>query len=598
MIVIIVGTSFLDSPSPRNASRSLRYSDFIEAVQDNQISRVMLSPDRGTAQVVESDGSRAEVNLAPDKDLLKLLTDHDVDIAVQPTTQPGPWQQAASSLIFPVLLLGGLFFLFRRSQGSGGGNPVMNFGKSKARLQMEPSTKVTFGDVAGIEGAKLELTEVVDFLKSPDRFTAVGAKIPKGVLLVGPPGTGKTLLAKAVAGEAEVPFFSISGSEFVEMFVGVGASRVRDLFEQAKKNAPCIVFIDEIDSIGRQRGAGIGGGNDEREQTLNQLLTEMDGFASNNGVIVIAATNRPDILDRALIRPGRFDRRIDISLPDKNARYKILSVHARTKPLTDEINLKEWASKTPGFSGADLQNLLNEAAINAARKEKSSISNIELENALEKARFGLLSKPLSDNTKKRQIAYQIIGKTLVSLLITFPDRLEKVSLFKSLGDIAGMTYFTPDEETINSGLITRSYIYNKIVVLLGSRAAEYIIFGSKEVTQGSQKDLENVYFWANQMVTKFGFSDLGPIAYESQDKSIFLGRDIMQNKKEYSQKTSKEIDSQIISIVKNAVNHAIKLLSDKVLLMDQLVDELIDKETLDAEYIITSLNSFLSKQKQ
>ena len=329
----------------------------------------------------------------------------------------------------------------------------------------------------------------------------LGAKTPKGVLLVGPPGTGKTLLARAIAGEADVPFFSISASEFVEMFVGVGAGRVRDLFKSAKSKSPCIVFIDEIDSIGRQRGAGIGGGNDEREQTLNQLLTEMDGFETNNGVIVIAATNRPDILDRALTRPGRFDRRIDISLPDRKARHKILSVHARTKPLCDSVNLMDWATKTPGFSGADLQNLLNEAAIYAARNNKSVISSIELDKALEKARFGLLSKPLSDSTKKRQIAYQIIGKTLVALLIPPQDKLEKISLFKSLGDISGMTYFTPDEETIDSGLLTRNYIYNKIVISLGSRAAEMIVFGSKEVTQGSQKDLENVYFWANQMVT-------------------------------------------------------------------------------------------------
>ncbi|NDC16048.1 MAG: ATP-dependent metallopeptidase FtsH/Yme1/Tma family protein, partial [Synechococcaceae bacterium WB9_2_170] len=310
VVLIALGTAFMGGrPSVDNSPRSLRYSDFVESVQNNQISRVLISPDRGTALVVESDGQRAQVNLAPDKDLLKLLTDHNVDIAVQPTRQAPVWQQALGSLLFPLLLLGGLFFLLRRAQG-GGGNPAMSFGKSKARVQMEPQTQVTFDDVAGIEGAKLELTEVVDFLKNPDRFTAVGAKIPKGVLLVGPPGTGKTLLAKAVAGEAGVPFFSISGSEFVEMFVGVGASRVRDLFEQAKKNAPCIVFIDEIDAVGRQRGAGLGGGNDEREQTLNQLLTEMDGFEGNTGIIIVAATNRPDVLDQALMRPGRFDRQV------------------------------------------------------------------------------------------------------------------------------------------------------------------------------------------------------------------------------------------------------------------------------------------------
>ena len=350
VVVIVVGTAFLDRPDPASTAQNLRYSDFVEQVQEDQVSRVLLSPDRGTASVVATDGRRSEVNLAPDKDLLKMLTDHNVDIAVQPSRQPGAWQQAASSLIFPLLLLGGLFFLFRRAQsgGGGGGNPAMNFGKSKARVQMEPSTQITFGDVAGIEGAKLELTEVVDFLKNPDRFTAVGAKIPKGVLLVGPPGTGKTLLAKAVAGEAGVPFFSISGSEFVEMFVGVGASRVRDLFEQAKKNAPCIVFIDEIDAVGRQRGAGLGGGNDEREQTLNQLLTEMDGFEGNTGIIIVAATNRPDVLDAALMRPGRFDRQVVVDRPDYAGRLQILNVHARGKTLSKDVDLDKVARRTPG----------------------------------------------------------------------------------------------------------------------------------------------------------------------------------------------------------------------------------------------------------
>ncbi|MAI95877.1 MAG: cell division protein FtsH, partial [Synechococcus sp. MED650] len=315
LAIVVIAPAFMGGGGSQPQVNTMRYSEFVEAVKDDQISRVLIAPDQGTAQVVENDGRRAQVNLAPDRELLGLLTEHSVDIAVQPTRQTPGWQQAAGSLIFPLLLLGGLFFLFRRAQGGGGGNPAMQFGKSKARVQMEPSTQVTFTDVAGIEGAKLELTEVVDFLKNPDRFTAVGAKIPKGVLLVGPPGTGKTLLAKAVAGEAGVPFFSISGSEFVEMFVGVGASRVRDLFEQAKKNAPCIVFIDEIDAVGRQRGAGLGGGNDEREQTLNQLLTEMDGFEGNTGIIIVAATNRPDVLDAALMRPGRFDRQVTVDRP-------------------------------------------------------------------------------------------------------------------------------------------------------------------------------------------------------------------------------------------------------------------------------------------
>ncbi|HCV56180.1 MAG TPA: cell division protein FtsH, partial [Synechococcales bacterium UBA12195] len=360
VVLIALGTAFVGgrSNTPNNAPVNLRYSDFVEAVQSNEISKVLIAPDRGTALAVKSDGQRAQVNLAPDKNLLNLLSEHDVDIDVQPSRQSPAWQSALGSLLFPLLLLGGLFFLLRRAQG-GGGNPAMSFGKSKARVQMEPQTQVTFEDVAGIEGAKLELTEVVDFLKNPDRFTAVGAKIPKGVLLVGPPGTGKTLLAKAVAGEAGVPFFSISGSEFVEMFVGVGASRVRDLFEQAKKNAPCIVFIDEIDAVGRQRGAGLGGGNDEREQTLNQLLTEMDGFEGNTGIIIVAATNRPDVLDQALMRPGRFDRQVVVDRPDYSGRLQVLGVHARGKTLAKDVDLDKVARRTPGFTGADLANLLN-----------------------------------------------------------------------------------------------------------------------------------------------------------------------------------------------------------------------------------------------
>ena len=450
--MIFVGSAFFDKPSPTKSSRTLRYSDFIEAVQEKQISRVLISPDKGTAQIVESDGNRALVNLAPDQQLLQLLTDNDVDIAVQPTTQANPLQQAATSLIFPILLLGGLFFLFRRAGSGGGGNPAMNFGKSKARLQMEPETKVTFGDVAGIEGAKLELTEVVDFLKNPDRFTAVGAKIPKGVLLVGPPGTGKTLLAKAVAGEASVPFFSISGSEFVEMFVGVGASRVRDLFEQAKKNAPCIVFIDEIDAVGRQRGAGLGGGNDEREQTLNQLLTEMDGFEGNSGIIIVAATNRPDVLDSALMRPGRFDRQVTVDRPDYSGRLQILNVHAKSKTLSKAVDLDQVARRTPGFTGADLANLLNEAAILAARRELTEVSNDEVSDAIERIMVGPEKKDsVISEKRKKLVAYHEAGHAVVGAVMPDYDPVQKISIIPR-GGAGGLTFFTPSEERMESGL--------------------------------------------------------------------------------------------------------------------------------------------------
>ena len=573
---------------------SKSYSQLLKNIETGEIISIILIPNRREVIVEFRNRDREIIPIFyNDQKILRISEEYRVPLTVRDIRSEQRLANLISGLGFSLIFLLSLSFLIRRSSKLL--NSMQGFSRRSSQIKQEEIEKITFDDVAGLNEVSEELKEIVTFLKNPQILIDLGAITPKGVLLVGPPGTGKTLLARAIAGEANVPYFSISASEFVEMFVGIGASRVRDLFKTAKEKSPCIIFIDEIDSIGRQRGAGIGGGNDEREQTLNQLLTELDGFESNSGVIVIGATNRSDILDRALTRPGRFDRLIEISLPDRKARYKILSVHARTKPLSDCVKLNEWASKTPGFSGADLQNLLNEAAIHAARNNKSTISCAELEKALEKARFGLLSKPLSDPTKKRQIAYQIIGKTLVALLLPSQDKLEKISLFKSIGDISGMTYFTPDEENIDSGLITRNYIYKKIVILLGSRAAETIIFGIKEVTQGSQKDLEDVYFWASQMVTKFGFSELGPIAYESQNDSIFLGRNIMQNNKEYSQKTSKDIDKQIRSIAKKASNHAISLLSDKVILMDSLADELIDKETLEAEYIINSLNSFLSK---
>ncbi|MCH9772653.1 MAG: ATP-dependent zinc metalloprotease FtsH, partial [Cyanobacteria bacterium] len=527
VVVIVVGTAFLDRPDPATAARTLRYSDFVESVQEDQVSRVLLSPDRGTAQIVETDGRRAEVNLAPDKDLLKMLTDHNVDIAVQPSRQPGAWQQAATSLIFPLLLLGGLFFLFRRAQGGGGGggNQAMNFGKSKARVQMEPTTQITFGDVAGIEGAKLELTEVVDFLKNPDRFTAVGAKIPKGCLLVGPPGTGKTLLAKAVAGEAGVPFFSISGSEFVEMFVGVGASRVRDLFEQAKKNAPCIVFIDEIDAVGRQRGAGLGGGNDEREQTLNQLLTEMDGFEGNTGIIIIAATNRPDVLDSALMRPGRFDRQVTVDRPDYAGRLQILGVHARSKTLSKDVDLDKVARRTPGYTGADLANLLNEAAILAARRQLTEVSNDEISDAIERIMVGPEKKDrVMSERRKRLVAYHEAGHALVGALMPDYDAVQKISIIPR-GNAGGLTFFTPSEERMESGLYSRTYLQNQMAVALGGRVAEEIVYGEDEVTTGASNDLQQVASVARQMVTRFGMSDkLGPVALGRAQGGMFLGR--------------------------------------------------------------------------
>jgi cell division protease FtsH len=582
VVVIAVGTAFLDRPDPANAPRTLRYSDFVEAVEGNEVSRVLIAPDRGTAQVVENNGQRAVVNLAPDKDLLKLLEDHKVDIAVEPSRQAQPWQQAIGSLIFPLLLLGGLFFLLRRAQG-GGGNPAMNFGKSKARVQMEPQTQVTFGDVAGIEGAKLELTEVVDFLKNPDRFTAVGAKIPKGVLLVGPPGTGKTLLAKAVAGEAGVPFFSISGSEFVEMFVGVGASRVRDLFEQAKKNAPCIVFIDEIDAVGRQRGAGLGGGNDEREQTLNQLLTEMDGFEGNTGIIIVAATNRPDVLDAALMRPGRFDRQVVVDRPDYAGRLQILGVHARGKTLAKDVDLDKIARRTPGYTGADLANLLNEAAILAARRELTEISMDEVNDAIERVMAGPEKKDrVMSEKRKRLVAYHEAGHALVGALMPDYDPVQKISIIPR-GNAGGLTFFTPSEERMESGLYSRAYLQNQMAVALGGRVAEEIVYGEDEVTTGASNDLQQVARVARQMVTRFGMSDrLGPVALGRSQGGMFLGRDIAAER-DFSEDTAAAIDEEVSQLVAEAYKRATAVLKGNRKVLDELAEMLVERETVDAE---------------
>ena len=581
IVFIAVGTAFLDRPDQGSAPRTLRYSDFIEAVQGNEVSRVLISPDRGTAQVVENDGQRAVVNLAPDKDLLKLLTDHNVDIAVQPSSEPAAWQQAIGSLIFPLLLLGGLFFLLRRAQG-GGGNPAMNFGKSKARVQMEPQTQVTFGDVAGIEGAKLELSEVVDFLKNPDRFTAVGAKIPKGVLLVGPPGTGKTLLAKAVAGEAGVPFFSISGSEFVEMFVGVGASRVRDLFEQAKKNAPCIVFIDEIDAVGRQRGAGLGGGNDEREQTLNQLLTEMDGFEGNTGIIIVAATNRPDVLDQALMRPGRFDRQVVVDRPDYAGRLQILGVHARGKTLAKDVDLDKVARRTPGYTGADLANLLNEAAILAARRQLTEVSMDEVNDAIERVMAGPEKKDrVMSERRKRLVAYHEAGHALVGALMPDYDPVQKISIIPR-GNAGGLTFFTPSEERMESGLYSRAYLQNQMAVALGGRVAEEIVYGEDEVTTGASNDLQQVARVARQMVTRFGMSDrLGPVALGRAQGGMFLGRDIAAER-DFSEDTAAAIDEEVSLLVAEAYRRATEVLTANRPVLNELAELLVEKETVDA----------------
>ncbi|VXD24073.1 protease, ATP-dependent zinc-metallo [Planktothrix serta PCC 8927] len=580
IVVLALATAFFDKqPQTRE---SWKYSTFIQEVKNNKVERVSLSSDRSRALVTAQDGSKVLVNLPNDPALIDILTQNNVDISVLPQNDEGFWFKALSSLFFPVLLLVGLFFLLRRAQ-NGPGSQAMNFGKSKARVQMEPQTQVTFGDVAGIEQAKLELSEVVDFLKNADRFTAVGAKIPKGVLLVGPPGTGKTLLAKAVAGEAGVPFFSISGSEFVEMFVGVGASRVRDLFEQAKANAPCIVFIDEIDAVGRQRGAGLGGGNDEREQTLNQLLTEMDGFEGNTGIIIIAATNRPDVLDSALMRPGRFDRQVVVDRPDYNGRSEILRVHARGKTLAKDVDLDKIARRTPGFTGADLSNLLNEAAILAARRNLTEISMDEVNDAIDRVLAGPEKKDrVMSEKRKTLVAYHEAGHALVGALMPDYDPVQKISIIPR-GRAGGLTWFMPSEERMDSGLFSRSYLQNQMAVALGGRVAEEIIFGEEEVTTGASNDLQQVTRVARQMITRYGMSDrLGPVALGRQQGNIFLGRDIM-SERDFSEETASTIDGEVRQLVDEAYKRAKQVLVENRHVLNQLADLLIDKETVDAD---------------
>lgn len=491
-----------DIAQNNTASTRMTYGRFLDYLDAGRVTSVDLYEGGRTAIVeaidpqLDNGVQRLRVDLpnnAPE--LISRLRAANISFDSHPPRNDGAIWGLLGNLVFPILLIVGLFFLFRRSNNvPGGPGQAMNFGKSKARFSMEAKTGVLFDDVAGVEEAKEELQEVVTFLKKPERFTAVGARIPKGVLLVGPPGTGKTLLAKAIAGEAGVPFFSISGSEFVEMFVGVGASRVRDLFKKAKETAPCIVFIDEIDAVGRQRGAGIGGGNDEREQTLNQLLTEMDGFEGNTGIIIIAATNRPDVLDSALLRPGRFDRQVIVDAPDIKGRLSVLEVHARNKKLADQVSLEAIARRTPGFTGADLANLLNEAAILTARRRKEAITMAEIDDAVDRVVAGMEGTPLLDGKTKRLIAYHEIGHAIVGTLIKDHDPVQKVTLVPR-GQARGLTWFMPDED---QGLISRSQILARITGALGGRAAEDVIFGDAEVTTGAGGDLQQVAGMARQ----------------------------------------------------------------------------------------------------
>jgi cell division protease FtsH len=610
VIVFFIWQGFLIPTTNINnniANSRMTYGRFLEYIDMGWIKKVDIY-DNGHTAIIEAIGpelgnriQKIRVELPTGSpDLITKLRKAQIDINAYPNKNINPLWNLVNNLFFPLLLLGGLAFLFRRSNSAGSGpGQAMSFGKSKALFQMEAKTGIIFDDVAGVDEAKEEFKEVVTFLKQPDSFTAVGAKIPKGVLLVGPPGTGKTLLAKAIAGEANVPFFSISGSEFVEMFVGVGASRVRDLFKKAKENAPCIVFIDEIDAVGRQRGTGIGGGNDEREQTLNQLLTEMDGFEGNTGVIVIAATNRADILDAALLRPGRFDRQVTVDVPDLNGRLAILKVHAKNKKMDSNISIQTIARRTPGFSGADLANLLNEAAILTARKRKKAISISELDASIDRIIAGMEGTPLVNGKSKRLIAYHEVGHAIIGTLLTYHDPVQKVTLIPR-GQAKGLTWFTPEDDQT---LISKAQILSRIMATLGGRAAEEVIFGNTEVTTGASNDLQKVTSMARQMVTRFGMSTIGPLSLESEESSPFLGRNL-NNNSEYSDEIAKKIDRQVQIIVYECHNMVIEIIKDNRILIDKLVDILIEQETIDrymlekviSEYTIIPIKNIYIKQ--
>lgn len=554
----------------------ISYTSFMQHVQQDEIKQVTIVDNVISGKL--KDGKEFSTVAPNDSKLVEKLEAKKVDIKAELPPQP-PWWMSILSSILPMLIIVGLWFMLMNQGGAGGGK-VMNFGKSRARRYDEEKLKITFKDVAGAEEAKQELEEVVEFLKHPQKYNDLGAKIPKGVLLYGPPGTGKTLLAKAVAGEAGVPFFSISGSDFVEMFVGVGASRVRDLFDQAKKSAPCIVFIDEIDAVGRQRGAGLGGGHDEREQTLNQLLVEMDGFSANEGIIMIAATNRPDILDPALLRPGRFDRQIVVDRPDIKGRTEILKVHVKGKPIGPDVNLDVIAQRTPGFTGADLSNLVNEAALLTARKDKKAINMPEMEEAAERVIMGpeRKSRVISDK-EKRLTAYHEGGHTIVGMLLEHTDPVHKVTIIPR-GRAGGYTLSLPKEDKYYA---TRSEMLDELKVLLGGRVAEALVL--KEISSGASNDLQRATQLARQMICEYGMSEnIGPVTFGHRQDQVFLGRDIARDK-DYSEEVAAEIDKEVRSFMEDAYAATEKLLSDNIDKLHVIAKALMEKETLEEEEI-------------
>jgi cell division protease FtsH len=569
-------------------SSRMTYGRFLEYLEMGWVKQVDLYDNSRNAIIQASSPElgnrpqtiRVEIPIGASQ-LIQKLKEYNIDFDAHPAERKNLFVNIASNILLPIIFITGLIYFFQNSDNFGANNTQspMNLGKSTARFEKRPDTGVGFNDIAGIDEAKAEFEEIVSFLKEPEKYTIVGAKIPKGILLVGPPGTGKTLLAKAIANEADVPFFSVAGSEFVEMFIGIGAARVRDLFKKASENAPCIVFIDEIDAVGRERGAGVGGGNDEREQTLNQLLTEMDGFKENKGVIVVGATNRVDILDAALLRPGRFDRQVTVNLPDRLGRVGILKVHARNKPLSEDVSLVQLANRTPGFSGADLANLLNEAAILATRYKKSTITKQEVNEAADRIIGGIAGTPLEDTKNKRLIAYHEVGHAITGSVLKSHDEVEKITLVPR-GGAKGLTWFTPDED---QNLLSRSALLARIIATLGGRAAEKVVFGDPEVTTGASSDLQQVTNLARQMVTRFGMSNIGPMALEDENTGqVFLGGNMALGS-EYAENIADRIDDEVCKIINYCEEKAIEIIKDNRVIIDLIVERLLDVETMDGE---------------
>ena len=582
-----VSSNFENSDIPKqelmsaSSSSRMTYGRFLEYLELGWVKQVDLYDNSRNAIVVASSPElgnrpqsiRVEIPIGASQ-LIQKLKDYNINFDAHPIPRKSLVVTIISNLILPIVFIAGLIFFFQNSDNfsQNSGNSPMNLGKSPARFDQKPDTGISFNDIAGIDEAKAEFEEIVSFLKEPERYTLVGAKIPKGVLLVGPPGTGKTLLAKAIANEANVPFYSVAGSEFVEMFIGIGAARIRDLFKKASENTPCIVFIDEIDAVGRERGAGIGGGNDEREQTLNQLLTEMDGFKENKGVIVVGATNRVDILDAALLRPGRFDRQITVGLPDRLGRLGILKVHAKNKPLNEDISLVQLANRTPGFSGADLANLLNESAILATRYKKQTISKNEVNEAADRIIGGIAGSTMEDTKNKKLIAYHEVGHAIIGSLLKNHDAVEKVTLIPR-GGAKGLTWFAPEEDAT---LVSRSQLLARIITTLGGRVAEKVIFGDQEITTGASNDLQQVTNVARQMVTRYGMSSIGPIALEDDNNGqIFLGGD--------NEGITDRIDNEVCKIVNHCEKVATKIIFDNRVIIDFIVEQLLDVETLSGD---------------